>query len=101
MAYVLVFLGVGLLSSLLSLSHFIQENALLKERLHLSQIHLDTQNAQIKALELDTKAYKEQKLAQEKAIKERYKITQTAQIKTCQEKLNHIERLLNIFKDHH
>ncbi|GMB93434.1 hypothetical protein NHP200010_11530 [Helicobacter bizzozeronii] len=94
----LVILGIGLASSLASILHLSKQNALLKEKLTTTQEHLETQNKQIQALELDVQKYKNQKPQQAQAIQKRYAHLKSHQLKTCEQKLEHINRLLEVFK---
>ncbi|WP_235852595.1 hypothetical protein, partial [Helicobacter vulpis] len=101
MPYVFLVFAIGLLTSGLTLLHYIQENTLLKERLHLAHAQLERQNTQIKALELDTQKYQQTKPAQIKTIKERYKDPiDIKKLHTCEQQLNHIQHLLDVFKNH-
>ncbi|MFC3847585.1 hypothetical protein ACFOPX_03415 [Helicobacter baculiformis] len=89
----------GLLGAGVYIQHLLKANAQLQERLAQTQSHLQTQNAHIKALERDTKAHQAQTPTHTKIIKERYKDPQEGRaLKTCQEQLERVEQLLEIFK---
>ncbi|BEG56465.1 hypothetical protein NHP21005_01530 [Helicobacter sp. NHP21005] len=97
---VVVALSLGLMGALGGLAHLLKANGALKEKLELSQAHLQEQNQHIQALELDSKKYLEQKPQEVKIIKERYKDPKSLKdLKTCHEQLAHIQHLLQIFKE--
>ncbi|WP_104711545.1 hypothetical protein [Helicobacter felis] len=97
--YLCLALGLALGGALWGVKALLEKNALLKERLETTRAHLQAQNQQIKALELDTKKYHEQKQTQIKVIRERYKDPKAlAQLKTCEEKLRGVQELLEVFK---
>ncbi|BEG57003.1 hypothetical protein NHP21005_06910 [Helicobacter sp. NHP21005] len=76
------------------------KNGALKEKLEQNQIHLQEQNQHIKALELDSKKYLEQKPQEVKIIRERYKDPKSLKdLKTCHEQLAHIQHLLQILRE--
>ncbi|GLH58071.1 hypothetical protein [Helicobacter ailurogastricus] len=96
---VVVALSLGLMGALGGIAHLLKANGALKEKLELSQIHLQEQNKHIQALELDHQKYLEQKPQKVKIIRERYKDPKNLkELKTCEQKLAHIEHLLQIFK---
>ncbi|BCZ18005.1 hypothetical protein NHP190003_12870 [Helicobacter sp. NHP19-003] len=103
MPYILILvivLGLGLLGALGGIAHLLKANGALKEKLELSQIHLNEQNKHIKALELDHQKYLEHKPQEVKIIRERYKDPKSLKdLKTCHEQLAHIQHLLQIFKE--
>ncbi|WP_104641504.1 hypothetical protein [Helicobacter bizzozeronii] len=96
--YSVIGLGLSLLISLGGLAHYYKKAAILKERLEVAQKHLDTQNAQIKSLELDWQTYNAQKPQQLKRIEKHYQHIHTQNLHTCQEKLDRAEQLLEAFK---
>ncbi|WP_104685433.1 hypothetical protein [Helicobacter bizzozeronii] len=96
--YGVVALGISLLVSLGALAHYYKQAAIYKDRLIAAQKHLDTQNAQIKSLELDWENYNAQKPQQLKRIEKHYQHIHTQNLRTCQEKLDHAEQLLEAFK---
>ncbi|BDQ26882.1 hypothetical protein HHE06_13670 [Helicobacter heilmannii] len=93
-------LSLGLVGALGGLAHLLKANGALKEKLELSQAHLNEQNKHIKALELDHQKYLEHKPQEVKIIRERYKDTKSLrELKTCEQQLSHIKHLLKIFKE--
>ncbi len=96
--YGVVALGISLLVSLGALAHYYKQTAIYKDRLIAAQKHLDTQNTQIKKLELDWENYNAQKPKQLKRIEQHYQHLNAQNLRTCQEKLDHAKQLLETFK---
>ncbi|WP_104759636.1 hypothetical protein [Helicobacter bizzozeronii] len=96
--YSVIGLGLSLLISLGALAHYYKQAAIYKDRLIAAQKHLDTQNAQIKKLELDWENYNAQKPQQLKRIEQHYQHLNAQNLHTCQEKLDHAKQLLEAFK---